>query len=753
MTQELKLARECLQLINPAAMEYDEWVGVGMALKLAGGTPEEYDEWSRRDASRYKAGEPVRKWNSFKRDDGVSVGSLVKLARDQGQEPTQFGEYLPNNGPDRAIEWNATIGGRQDETKQSLQVVRQEWIQDEPLPPAPDNWDGKHDLIRYLGAVFQAEERVGIVTDSWQSEPDQDGKTRWLPKRGVCDRTAGELIELLAKPKNDIGAVIGDANPDAGAWIRHNPLDGNGVADANVTAFRHALVESDSVSVERQYAIYRQLELPISALVMSGGKSLHAIVKVDAPDAKEFQKRVDFLYEVCKKNGLPIDRQNRNASRLSRLPGVTRKGIPQRLVATHIGKATWAEWADWIAAQNDELPDVENLADLLGNLPPLADELISGILRKGHKMLISGPSKAGKSFLLLELAIALAEGGQWLGWQCARGRVLYVNLELDRASAYHRLAGVYQALGLQPVHANSIDLWNLRGKAMAMDELAPRLIRRAIKRQYVAVIIDPIYKVITGDENAADQMAKFCNQFDKVCHELRCAVIYCHHHSKGDQGQKRASDRASGSGVFARDPDALLDMIELVIDDKRRTAIVNRWECEVMAAAFSKVRPGWHVNCPQDDAIVAEKLAQWALTNDLSDAMWESRPAAREAAECATAWRVEGILREFKNFPARRCFFRYPIHTMANVELIADARAEGEEGPRRNPKEAGRDKAQQTIDDTRNALDACRDDRGVCRVSDVIEYLGLDKATVYKRVKNAGFQVKNGLIENAEEAE
>ena len=94
----------------------------------------------------------------------------------------------------------------------------------------------------------------------------------------------------------------------------------------------------------------------------------------------------------------------------------------------------------------------------------------------------------------------------------------------------------------------NIDIWNLRGKSVPMDQLAPKLIRRAAKKNYIAIIIDPIYKVITGDENSADQMANFCNQFDKVCTELGCAVIYCHHHSKGAQGGKRSMDRASGSG-------------------------------------------------------------------------------------------------------------------------------------------------------------------------------------------------------------
>ena len=94
-----------------------------------------------------------------------------------------------------------------------------------------------------------------------------------------------------------------------------------------------------------------------------------------------------------------------------------------------------------------------------------------------------------------------------------------------------------------------------------MDKLAPKLIRRAAKQNYIAVILDPIYKVITGDENSADQMAAFCNQFDKVCTELGCAGHLLPPPPKGAQGGKRSMDRASGSGVFARDPDAMLDMM------------------------------------------------------------------------------------------------------------------------------------------------------------------------------------------------
>ena len=351
-----------------------------------------------------------------------------------------------------------------------------------------------------------------------------------------------------------------------------------------------------------QNALIRERELPGPTLVYSGGRSLHAIVRIDAASYEEYRTRVDYLYSVCEKNGMKVDKQNRNPSRLSRLPGATRNGHKQFLVETNIGKPSWAEWREWMESVSDDLPDPEG--DLTTDLPPLAPPLIAGVLRQGHKMLLAGPSKAGKSFALIELAICIAEGLPWLGFQCAQGKVMYVNLELDRASCLHRFRDVREAMGAPRAH--SVDIWNLRGRSIPMDKLAPKLIRRCMKKNYIAIIIDPIYKVITGDENSADQMAKFCNQFDKVCTELGCAVIYCHHHSKGSQGGKRSMDRASGSGVFARDPDALLDLIELPVSEELRRQAVGNAVGEACGAYLDKLEKSGEVG--QDD-LCSEKAA------------------------------------------------------------------------------------------------------------------------------------------------
>ena len=660
---------EALEHIDPAGLNYQEWLTVGMGLKEVGCPASFWEDWSRRDPARYHAGECLRKWETFHGASGgtpVAAGTVFKMALDRGWRPTQ------ESAPGHMLDWEDTINTRDG----GGTIVDRAWLEGKEVQE-PTDWHPAKDLITYLTVLFDPSEYVGYVTETFKGE---DG--RQVPSKGNYDRTAGQLIDALRTCKDDIGAVLGDSDPDVGAWIRFNPLDGKGVKNENVTAFRYALVESDEMNLEEQHAMIRELELPVAALVSSGGKSLHAIVRIEAGSFEEYRSRVDYLYAVCEKNGLKVDRQNRNPSRLSRLPGVMRRGKKQFLLASNIGKASWSEWRDWMDSVTDDMPDPESMAAVWDNLPELAPPLIAGVLRQGHKMLLAGPSKAGKSYSLIELCCAIAEGGPWLGFSCTQGRVLYVNLELDRPSCLHRFKDVYAALGRTPQNLDKIDVWNLRGRSVPMDKLAPKLIRRAKKKDYIAIVIDPIYKVITGDENSADQMANFCNQFDKVCTELGCAVIYCHHHSKGSQGGKRSMDRASGSGVFARDPDALLDLIELPVSEELRKQEVNKAVGHAVAATLQ--RAGKLEEASQDD-LCTEKAALEAARSLLSGRQYEdvakAAEAARRAAESLTAWRIEGTLREFPKFPPVNLWFDYPIHRGDDSGVLADIDPEGEVKP------------------------------------------------------------------------
>lgn len=652
-----------LAYVDPAYLSYQEWVNVGMALKYEGYTASDWDDWSKRDGGRYHPGECFKKWTSFEgTGTPVTGATITQMAKDNGWTARAGRE-------DRELGWEDEISG-------DYVVVDKNWIEGKEIHE-PATWNPVQQLTTYLSTLFEASEQVGYVVDTWQND---DGK--FLPTKGAWDRTAGELIQLLNQCDGDIGSVLGDYNPEAGAWIRFNPLDGNGVKNENVTEFRYALVESDTMDIEKQNAIMRELELPIAVIVYSGSKSLHAIVRVDAANYDEYRKRVDYLYEICRKNGINVDSQNRNPSRLSRMPGVERNGKKQFIVDTNIGKSGWEEWQNWIEDINDDLPDPERLTDYWDDMPKLAPPLIHGVLRQGHKLLLAGPSKAGKSFSLIELSIAIAEGVKWLAWQCTQGKVLYVNLELDRASCLHRFKDVYTELGLQPANLDNIEIWNLRGKSVPMDKLAPKLIRRSAKKQYVAVIVDPIYKVLTGDENSADQMAHFTNQFDKIATELGASVIYCHHHSKGAQGGKKSMDRASGSGVFARDPDALIDLVELDITDSLLKQEENKAICAVYKCYFKQHNPEYLAqSVSQDDELSAKAMedhAKRAIYADVQAKVAADVERAVEAVRGISAWRVEGTLREYAKFKPVNMWFAYPIHRVDDVGSLKDIEPEGE---------------------------------------------------------------------------
>ena len=654
--------------LDVSTLDRAEWIQVGMALKEEGYPCSIWDDWSRND-KRYHPGECEKKWAGFNGTaTPVKGGTIVQMAKDHGWTPCVDGPMAW----DDTIEYDGNDGFN-------------------GFPP-PDAWNPTEDLITYLELLFDKDDRVGYVTgDVWQ-----DSEGRWLPSKGVYDRTAGELIASLRKHPDDIGATVGDWKAEVGGWIRFNPLDGEGVKNENVTSFKFALVESDTLPIAEQDVIFRKLELPIAALVHSGGKSLHAIVRVDAADYEEYRKRVEFLYDFLEKQGVAIDKQNRNPSRLSRMPGLTRNGNRQYLAAINIGRKSWTEWMDYVEGVTDELPAMESLADYKDNPPELPEELIQGILRRGHKMLISGSSKAGKSFLLMELCVAIAEGKAWLGFSCRKGRVLYVNLEIDPASCINRFLKIYDALKMPKENMDSIVVWNLRGHAVPLDQLVPKLIRRVRDQHLDAIVIDPIYKVITGDENSASEMGQFCNQFDKICNETCCSIIYCHHHSKGAQGSKRAMDRASGSGVFARDPDAQLDMIQLELSDE--------------------------------------------LKNTVRDGN-------------ATAWRLESNLREFENIKPVNFWFEYPIHRLDEKSYLSKAHAEG--SPMGN---LSKSRKYTTFEERKESIDmafqVCSINTPVT-VEAMAEYIGVSPRCVRDRLKEVKdeYWIKGGIVGKIDESE
>ena len=600
-----------LDFISPD--DYEVWYQVGMALKHEGYSCEVWDRWSR-GSSKYHYGECEKKWESFREEgsDVVTGAFITMKAKEGGWETSKPSE------PSKFLAWDAVIGV--DKVKP---IVEEGFAECEPIPEPPRDWNPREQLSTYINTLFQPDDIVAYCVKSAKRENED----KFYPANsGIYSRTAADICRDLDH-YDDISYAIGDYNKKAGAWIRFNPFDGQGIANANVTDFRYALVECDDIALEKQYSLIKQMQLPVAALVHSGGKSLHAIVKLNAIDKEDYAKKIQFLYQTCEKSGLKLDTKNKNPSRLSRMPGIERNGKKQYLIATNIGCESWEKWIDYIGSLDDDLPDILDFFDQLSEPPTLSPELIGGILREGNKMIITGESKAGKTCLSQEIAVCIAEGRPWLGkFPCSQGKVLYINLEVEEASLFYRFKAIYDANGWEfGDNCHNIRPWNLRGYAVPLEKLAAKVIRRCKNTgPYKAIILDPLYKVQQGDENSAEAISLFCNALDKIAHETGAAIIYDHHHPKGAVGNKKVIDRGSGSGVFARDADAIVDLSFL-----------------------------------EPDKLILETIGQ-----QISDG---EKPM-----------QLSFVLRDFKDVEPVNIFFKFPIHYVDTAGLLEGALVEGD---------------------------------------------------------------------------
>ena len=191
-------------------------------------------------------------------------------------------------------------------------------------------------------------------------------------------------------------------------------------------------------------------------------------------------------------------------------------------------------------------------------LPPV---LLEGILHKGCKMILSGSSKAGKTLGLMHLGLAAANGLPWMGHKINRQcKVVYLDFELKPRLAKERIKEIVNSTGNEYFPTKNFMYCGLRGQKRSLEDLALHI--QAIRDfEPDMVIVDPFYKLGGEyDENDAGSVGLVLDKMEKFSERLDCAFVYAHHFSKGNKAETDHIDRASGSGVFARDPDAILTL-------------------------------------------------------------------------------------------------------------------------------------------------------------------------------------------------
>lgn len=139
----------------------------------------------------------------------------------------------------------------------------------------------------------------------------------------------------------DEGDAIPTGSPD-GVWFLVNPVDGeyhpnprqdnklSRRSEESITSWRYLVLESDVADANDWLACLVQLPLRISAIYTSGGKSIHALVRLDAVSKQHWDEERDLMKPIVVTLG--ADPNAMTAVRLSRLPGAMRGDRPQELL-------------------------------------------------------------------------------------------------------------------------------------------------------------------------------------------------------------------------------------------------------------------------------------------------------------------------------------------------------------------------------------------------------------------------------------
>jgi len=217
-------------------------------------------------------------------------------------------------------------------------------------------------------------------------------------------------------------------------------------------------------------------------------------------------------------------------------------------------------------------PVIRNAGDLLADStikpPPL---LIDGLLHQGLKAVVAGPPKAGKTLVLMDMAMCVANGIPFLEHQTTQSRALFINMEVPEPFIRNRIQALVNKKNEtadKPLELTNLDVLTLRGQDGTFEDTFKVLAKEIRSSNYGLIIVDPIYKGMVGrDENSSKDMSALCLTIEKLASDSGAAVVYAHHFSKGRKGATDVLDRMSGSGVFARDADTIINLTPHKDDD------------------------------------------------------------------------------------------------------------------------------------------------------------------------------------------
>ena len=203
--------------------------------------------------------------------------------------------------------------GKLESIAKKVSGVDMDWVSARSKKPV-----GKMTPATFLHELYRPSERV-VVFDVFQSQ----GQFVWTHEGSTIDENA--LDSFRAEKRCGVWFLC---NPVTGEYAENHRGKQTRRSRQNVTAWRYLVLESDEAKPEHWLAALAQMPLPISAIYTSGGKSIHALVRIDAESKSDWDSQATVLKPALIKLG--ADGKAITAVRLTRLPCCLRLGTEDK---------------------------------------------------------------------------------------------------------------------------------------------------------------------------------------------------------------------------------------------------------------------------------------------------------------------------------------------------------------------------------------------------------------------------------------
>jgi len=509
---DIDRARDALHAIPPD-LPRPEWVRAGMGAHAAGLSFDDFDQWSA-GAGNYKAPEARATWRSFKAGKGVGESTLFGMAKDHGwtdgdrtaprpvqatrKPPEPPRKPAPGMGP-------AEVWARCEQATNAHSYIVDKQAAGVPL-------DGLRVLPAGDGLSIQGESMAGALVVPAYAPDGTLQSLQLIP-------TAGKKMNLTGSPMAGASFTVGTIEPGAVVHI----VEGIGAAWACWQATgRAAVVCFGCGNVAKVAHALRDADLSARlVLVPDVGKEQDAD-KI----ARDIGAAVAYMPEGWPKNKDVGDLMARDGGDVLELvlESAREPALPPLPLSV---------------AFADELPDTFT--------PP--DELVEGLLTADDGSVFYGDSNSGKTFLMIDIACAVARGVPWLGRRTEPGLVIYLAAE-SPASVRSRLQAYQRHHGVKvpnfAIVQSPIGLFD--GEADT-DKVIKTVRQIEQQRGMKARLIvgDTLARLSAGaNENAGQDMGLVVRRFDRIRTECKAHFCLIHH-----SGKAAAAGARGWSGIRA----------------------------------------------------------------------------------------------------------------------------------------------------------------------------------------------------------